>query len=71
MGFNRAFKKDSYVGYSSECVYLNDNQSFIERPSGKNKYICTLKYKGCEFGVREYTENGTYTAMINRTVPLL
>lgn len=57
-GFNRAFKKDNYVGYSSECVYLNDNQSFIERPSGKNKYLCTLKYKGCEFGIREFTENG-------------
>ena len=57
-GFNRAFKKDSYVGYSSECVYLNDNQSFIERPTGKNRYLCTLKYKGCEFGIREFTENG-------------
>lgn len=57
-GFNRAFKKDNYVGYSGECVYLNDNQSFIERPTGKNKYLCTLKYKGCEFGIREFTENG-------------
>lgn len=57
-GFNRAFKKDRYVGYSSECVYLNDNHSFIERPTGKNKYLCTLKYKCCEFGIREFTENG-------------
>ena len=30
-GFNRAFYKNSYVAYSSECVYLNDNKAFIEK----------------------------------------
>lgn len=57
-GFNRAFAKNSYVAYSSECVYLNDNKSFIDKPEGKSRYICTLKYKGTEFGLREYTESG-------------
>lgn len=57
-GFNRAFKENSYVAYSSENVYLNDNYSFIEKPTGKSRYICTLKYKGNDFGVKEFAESG-------------
>lgn len=57
-GFNRAFKENNYVAYSSENVYLNDNYSFIEKPTGKSRYICTLKYKGNDFGVKEYAESG-------------
>lgn len=57
-GFNKAFSGNSYVAYSSECVYLNDNKSFIDKPTGRSRYICTLKYKGSTFGVREFTESG-------------
>lgn len=57
-GFNRAFASNSYTAYSSENVYLNDNKSFIEKPTGKNKYLVTLRYNGCDYGLREFTENG-------------
>ena len=57
-GFNRAFKENNYVAYSSENVYLNDNYSFIEKPTGNSRYICTLKYKGNDFGVKEFAESG-------------
>lgn len=57
-GFNRAFSKNSYTAYSSECVYLNDNKAFVEKPVGKSKYLCTLRYKGSNFALREYTESG-------------
>lgn len=57
-GFNRAFSKNSYTAYSSECVYLNDNKAFVEKPAGKSKYLCTLRYKGSYFALREYTESG-------------
>ena len=57
-GFNRAFAGDKYVTYSSESVYLNDSKSFIERPTGKAKYICTIKYNGCEYGLKEYGDAG-------------
>lgn len=57
-GFNRAFSKNSYIAYSSECVYLNDNKAFVEKPAGKSKYLCTLRYKGSDFALREYTESG-------------
>ena len=57
-GFNRAFSNNKYVGYSSQALYLNDNKAFIDRPSGRSRYLCTLKYNGNEYGVKEYPENG-------------
>lgn len=57
-GFNRAFSRNSYVAYSSQCVYLNDNTAFIEKPTGQSRYLATLKYKGTDFAVREYPELG-------------
>ena len=56
--FNRAFSDSSYMKYSSEKVYLNDNSSFIEKPSGYGKYMATIKYNGKEYAVREYAELG-------------
>jgi len=56
--FNKAFAKNSYVAYSTECVYLNDNKAFIEKPKGIGRYICTIKYKGVDYGVREYADSG-------------
>ena len=57
-GFNRAFASNEYVAYSTQAVYLNDNKTFIDKPTGKSMYICTLKYENCEYGVREFTEDG-------------
>lgn len=57
-GFNRAFAKNEYVAYSSECVYLNDNKSFIEKPTGTSRYICTLRYDKCDYGIREFADSG-------------
>ena len=57
-GFNRAFARNSYVAYSAECIYLNDNKSFIEKPTGNGTYIGTLRYNGCDYGIREYAELG-------------
>ena len=57
-GFNRAFARNSYVAYSAECVYLNDNQAFIEKPHGAGRYLATLRYKGIDYGIREYAEAG-------------
>lgn len=57
-GFNRAFAGNSYVAYSTECVYLNDSKSFIEKPIGKPRYICTIKYCNNHYAVKEYAESG-------------
>ena len=46
------------MAYSSECVYLNDNQAFIEKPRGAGVYLVTIRYKGTDYAVREYAESG-------------
>lgn len=57
-GFNRAFSRNQYIAYSSESVYLNDNKAFIEKPIGGSHYLCTLRYNGCDYAIREYPETG-------------
>ena len=57
-GISKAFSKNSYVAYSSQAVYLNDNKAFIEKPIGQSRYLATLRYKGTDFGVREFAEAG-------------
>lgn len=57
-GFNMAFSHDKYISYSSEGVYLNDNLSFIEHPSGKSEYLATLRYNGHDYSIRSYTDEG-------------
>ena len=57
-GFNQAFLNSKYTDYAAAGVYLNDNISFIDRPSGRSRYVCTLKYKGTEYGIRSYPEAG-------------
>ena len=57
-GFNRAFASNTYVAYSAECVYLNDNKAFIDKPCGNGRYIGTLRYNGKDYGIREYQELG-------------
>ena len=57
--FNKAFGNNKYVAYSSECIYLNDNQAFIGKPDNcASKYLATIKYNGTEYAIREYRELG-------------
>lgn len=57
-GISKAFARNSYVAYSTQAVYLNDNKAFIEKPVGQSRYLATLRYKGTDFGVREFAEAG-------------
>lgn len=57
-GFNRAFSKNQYVAYAAENVYLNDNQAFIETLTGSSHYLCTLRYNGSDFAIRDYPQIG-------------
>lgn len=56
--FNTAFAGDDYVAYATQNVYLNDNLSFIEKPEGTSRYLCTIRYKGKDYAIREYPEGG-------------
>lgn len=57
-GISKAFSKNSYVAYSTQAVYLNDNKAFIEKPAGQSRYLASLRYRGTDFGVREFAEAG-------------
>lgn len=57
-GFNKAFINESYSQYAQSAKYLNDDESFIEKPEGFSKYVCTLKYRGKLYGIREYAAQG-------------
>lgn len=57
-GFNRAFANNRYVAYSTQAVYLNDNTAFIATPKTRGRYMCTLRYKGVDYGLREFPEEG-------------
>ena len=58
--FNLAFADNRYTQYASEAIYLNDNKVFIDKPKGANRYVCTLKYKGNNYGVRHYIDEDVY-----------
>ena len=71
-GFNRAFSGNAYVDYGAQGIYLNDNKSFIEKPTGRSRYVCTLRYKGKDYSVREYFEQGIMycDTSVDETFPL-
>lgn len=56
--FNRAFKRNKQIAYLQQNVYLNDNNSFVQKITGASRYIATLKYKGDLYALRAYEELG-------------
>lgn len=57
-GFSKAFSGNKYIQYSAQGTYLNDINTFIEKPQGYSTYLATLKYNGQDYGVREYPVEG-------------
>lgn len=54
--FNSAFADSKYAMYAQQNIYLNDNKTFIEKPTGKNIYLCTLKYNDNNYAVRLFPQ---------------
>lgn len=52
--FNRAFASSKYFGHAAENVYLNDNDALIERPTGANEYMLSIRYNNAWYSVRKY-----------------
>ena len=48
--FNRAFGSSDYIAYSAEGVYLQDDLSFVDTPTGRGKYVATIRYAGIDYG---------------------
>jgi hypothetical protein len=56
--FNRAFSRNNYVEFAAQNVYLNDSVAFVDKPGGKSRYICTIRYNGKDYAIREYQQSG-------------
>lgn len=56
--FAKAFAGSKYLDYAKQNIYLNDNQAFVEKISGFNRYKLTIKMHGLYYGVREFTDQG-------------
>lgn len=59
-GFNRAFANEDYIAYSAMNVYLNDSDTFIEKPEGNGMYVATIRNKNTDYAVRYYPKVGLY-----------
>ena len=57
-GVLRAFSDNVYSQAAREKIYLNDDETFIQEPEGKARYIATLIYDGQRYSVREYKDKG-------------
>ena len=58
-GIYKAFKSHKYVAYSSQNIYLHDNNAFIEVPNKTtSRYLATLRYNECDYAIREYKDLG-------------
>lgn len=58
-GFMRAFTASKQHDYLSvQGVYLADSTCFIEKATGTNKYLATIRYQGRTFAVRAYYDSG-------------
>lgn len=57
--FNTAFTNNAYLSYANENVYLDDD-IFVEKMTGANRYICTIKAEKTYYCVRYFYDNNVY-----------
>lgn len=57
-GIARAFQNSNYLRYSSTKEYLHVTDAFIEKISGRSRYLFTIVHLGKKYGVREYMDEG-------------
>lgn len=57
-GFNRAFGNDKFNDYAAHNIYMDDNRAFIEKPAGKGRYLCTIKYQDKIYSLKEFQKDG-------------
>lgn len=58
--FGKMIAKTKYGDYALKSAFYLDSNVFIEKPTGDNKYYCTLVSKGKKYGVYEYTKEGLF-----------
>ena len=58
--FNMAFSNNDYIPYLSENIYLNDDNTFIEKINGKSKYLFSLKYNNKNYSIKQLNNSIIY-----------
>lgn len=56
--FMQAFGSDTYSEYVINAHYLYDDNAFIDTPKGSNRYLCTIKFEGVDYAIRQFDELG-------------
>lgn len=56
--FMHAFGSNKYLSYTADGIYLNDNSAFIEKPSGRCKYLATFRYCDKDYAIKQYPDEG-------------
>lgn len=57
-GLARAFQDSDYIKYATDTDYLIQCDSFIEKMSGRSKYLFTIVHDNIYYGVREFMDDG-------------
>lgn len=60
--FNKAFNNNQYIKYSRELIYLNDNNTFVDKINGVTRYLFTLNYNGKKYSVKQAQNNLMYAS---------
>lgn len=58
--FMQAFEGNKSIPYITENVYLNDNNTFVEKKPNHTKYVCGLKHNDTMFNIAFDLETDTY-----------
>lgn len=56
--FGKMMAKTKYGEYSLKNQFYLDDNNFIKKPTGESRYYCTLVWRGRNYGVYEYKEEG-------------
>lgn len=70
--FIQAFSTNDYVQYSSGKEYLVNDNAFIEKLTGVNKYVCTIRYNKVNYAIRHFTDENYFYCdnSVDETFPL-
>lgn len=55
--FSKAFDS-KYMQYAAQNVYLNDDKTFVQNMTGRCSYVCSVRYDGKYYGIREFQGTG-------------
>ena len=56
--FGKMISKTKYGDFALKNQFYLDDETFIQKPTGRSRYYCTLKWMSGDYGVYEYYDEG-------------